>query len=279
MLRLSASVACLWLLAIPGSAQVAAGRLYAFDNGTGRDQKVPLAEQAELIGRLGYAGLAFTGTTRIPEILRELDARGLELLSTYVAAWADGRKPGYDPGLPQAIRELKGRRTMILLHVQAPSPDGDERVVAMVREIADMAAESGLKVCLYPHFGFHVERVEHALRIAEQSGRSNVGVGFNLAHFLRVGDEANLAERVRQAMPRLLFVSINGADHTGGWDRLIQPLDKGEYDVATFLREFDRAGYRGPIALQCYAIPGDREENLSRSMKAWRAMRATVASK
>ena len=84
---------------------------------------------------------------------------------------------------------------------------------------------------------------------------------------------------VRQVMARLLFVSINGADHTGDWDRLIQPLDRGEYDVAGFLRELDKAGYRGPIALQSYNIKGDMEENLARSMKAWRAMRAKLAAK
>jgi hypothetical protein len=37
-------------------------------------------------------------------------------------------------------------------------------------------------------------------------------------------------------------------------------------------------GYRGPIGLQCYAIPGDPETNLSRSMRAWREMSARVAA-
>jgi sugar phosphate isomerase/epimerase len=266
-------LACACLLASSAGAQVLTTKLYAFDNGTGRDQKIPLSQQAELIQRLGYAGMAYTGTASISELLKELDARKLDLLSIYVAAWADGRTPAYDPGIPQAIEQLKGRHTMILLHVQAPTGDGDERVVGIVREIADMAAKSGLKVCLYPHFGFHVERVEHALAIAESSGRKNVGVAFNLCHFLRIGDEANLVERLKQAMPRLLFVSINGADHTGDWDRLIQPLDRGEYDVAAFMRELDKQGYRGPVGLQSYAIKGDIEDNLRRSMAAWRKMR------
>ena len=267
------------LLGTAAYAQGLTDKLYAFDNGTGRDQKVPLAAQADLIKRLGYAGVAYTGTAALPELLHELDTRGLDLLSIYVASWADGRTPAYDPGIPQAIRELKGRHALILLTVQAPTPDSEDRVVATVREIADLAAASGLKVCLYPHFGLQVGRVEDALQIAERSGRDNVGVAFNLCHFLRVGDEANLSVRLRQVMPRLLFVSINGADHTGDWDRLIQPLDRGEYDVAGFLRELDKAGYRGPIALQSYNIKGDMEDNLARSMKAWRAMRAKLAAK
>ncbi len=31
-----------------------------------------------------------------------------------------------------------------------------------------------------------------------------------------------------------------------------------------------RAGYRGPIGLQCYSIKGDPKENLGKSMRAWR---------
>ena len=33
-------------------------------------------------------------------------------------------------------------------------------------------------------------------------------------------------------------------------------------------------GYRGPIGLMCYGIPGDVREHLERSMKTWRAWTA-----
>ena len=122
-------------------------KLYAFEIRTGRDQKLPLAAQADLMKRLGYAGVAYTGTAELPELLHELDTRCLSLLSIDVASRADGsRTPAYDPGIPQAIRQLKGRHALILLTVQAPTPDSDDRVLATVREIADLAAASGLKV-------------------------------------------------------------------------------------------------------------------------------------
>ena len=100
--------------------------------------------------------------------------------------------------------------------------------------------------------------------------RPNVGVSFNLTHFLAVKDEANLDQRLREAMPYLELVSINGAEHEGGWDRLIQPLDRGEFDVFGFLKKLVALGYKGPIGLQCYQVPGDMEDNLKRSMAAWR---------
>lgn len=53
---------------------------------------------------------------------------------------------------------------------------------------------------------------------------------------------------------------------SGGWDKLIQTLDRGQYDVFGFLKALRTTGY----GLQCYAIKGDRRENLKRSIGAWR---------
>lgn len=253
-----------------GSAQKLANPFFAFDNGTGRDQKVPLEEQAELVKRTGYAGLGYTGTLRIPEMMQALETRGLKMFSIYVAVHVDGDKPSYEAGLPEAIRQLKGHGTVIWLTVQGASPEGEERAVRMVREVADMAAESGLRVVLYPHMGFYVGRIEDALRIRKLVDRRNVGISFNLTHFLAVKDEPNLDQRLREALPYLELVSINGAEHEGGWDRLILPLDRGAFDIFGFLKKLVAAGYKGPIGLQCYQVPGDTEDNLKRSMAAWR---------
>jgi sugar phosphate isomerase/epimerase len=250
---------------------------FAFDNGTGRDEHVPLQEQAELVKRTGYAGLGFTGTQHIPEMLDALESRGLKMFSVYVTARIDGDKPSYDPGLPEAIRQLKGHGTVIWLTVNGTAPDGDARATAVVREIADMAAASGLRVALYPHWGLYVARIEDAVRVVKNVDRANVGVTFNLAHFLAAKDEPNLDARLREALPYLYMVSINGAEHQGGWDRLIQPLDRGEFDVFTLLKKLVAMGYSGPIGLQCYHVAGDREENLTRSMAAWRKFSARMA--
>lgn len=247
--------------------------LYAFDNGTGRDQKVPAEAQAEMVKRCGYAGIGFTGTENIPEFLAALDGRGLKMTSFYVPCFVDGRTPAYEAGIPKAVEQLKGRDTMVLLTVQGTA-DNDGRAVSIVREIAGVATDGGLRVCLYPHYGFHVQRVEHALHVAEATERANVGVAFNLCHWLRTGDEPNMKMRLKQVLPRLMMVSINGADHTGDWDRLIQTLDHGDFDLAPFLAELDALGYTGPVGLQCYQVKGDLEENLTRSMAAWRKLRA-----
>ena len=257
-------------------AQKLSHPFFAFDNGTGRDQKLPLEEQAELVKRTGYAGLGYTGALRVPEMLQALESRGLKMFSIYVAARVDGDKPTYDPALPEAMRQLKGHGTVIWLTVQGTAPDGEERAVRIVREVADLAATSGLRVVLYPHLGFYVGRIEDALRIRKLADRPNIGITFNLTHFLAVKDEPNLDLRLREARPYLEMVSINGAEHEGGWDRLILPLDRGEFDVLGFLKKLAALGYKGPIGLQCYQVPGDIEDNLRRSMAAWRKFQARI---
>jgi len=80
-----------------------------------------------------------------------------------------------------------------------------------------------------------------------------------------------MTARLKEALPHTFHGEHHGADHEGDWDRLIQTLDRGSFDVRSFVRTLESMGYKGPIGLQCYNIKGDREENLKRSMAAWRS--------
>ena len=263
-----------WLFLLASAGLPAAGDtrpLAVFDNGLGRGI-LSIGEQAELARKTGYSAVVFAGTAHIPEMRSALDRQGLEFIGIYTGMNVSGPQPSFDPGLPEAIRQLRGSGAMILFNVNGKNPDGDAIAVQTIQQVADMAAESGLRVALYPHYGMYMARIEDALRLREKAGRKNIGVVFNLCHWLRSGDEANLQLRLRQAAPYLYLVLINGADHEGDWDRLIQPLDRGEFDVSAFLKALQGVAYRGPIGLQCYAIPGDREENLRRSMEAWKKL-------
>jgi len=281
----AAFVACLSLLVTPlpaaDKAEPAKKGLacpfFAFDNGTGHGVLSP-QQQSDMLEELGYDGIGYTGAKKIPEMLKALDKNDLKMFSIYVGARLGPKEPMYDPNLKDAIEQLKGRDTLIWLTIHGRAPDGDEQAVTVVREIAALAEKSGLRVALYPHVGFYVARVEDAVRIAKKVDRRNVGASFNLCHWLRVGDEKNMDTRLRQAMPYLFVVSINGADHEGGWDRLIQTLDRGEFDVYLFLKTLKGMGYAGPVGLQCYAVKGDRRENLKRSIAAWKELSKRYAA-
>jgi len=108
-------------------------------------------------------------------MLKELEKQGLQLYGSYQAVHIDEGQQKYDPGLAAAIEMLKNRNTMLWLNVHSKkykksSPDGDERAAAIIREIAQMAKKAGIKVALYPHHGFWIERVEDGLRVAQKVG-------------------------------------------------------------------------------------------------------------
>jgi len=255
---------------------------FAMDTGTKDARHQTPQSQAQMLKELGYAGIGPGGLQGVPEMLTALDAHGLKLFALYVGVNIDPDQPKYDPKLKEVIQTLKGRDTFIWLYLQSkklkPSdPAGDEQAVAVVREIADLAQQSGLRVALYPHTWFWLERVEDGVRVASKAERKNVGVTFNLCHWLKVGDEKNLDLRLKEAMPYLFLVTINGADHEGDWDRLIQTLDRGQFDVYGFLKKLKALGYTGPIGLQHYGIKGDAHENLKRSMEAWKKFSARMA--
>ncbi len=258
---------------------------FAMDTGTKDDKHKTAKEQVEMVKELGYAGIGCTAGEGLGEMLKELDKNGLRLFAVYLGANIDAEKPKYGPELKEAIEILKGRNAILWLFVQSKklkpsSQEGDARAVEVIREIADMAAESGVRVSLYPHTGFWVERVEDSIRVAKKVDRKNVGVTFNLCHWLRTDDEKNMKSLIKSAMPHLFVVSINGADSGGkDWKQLIQTLDRGSFNILRFLKVLKKSGYTGPIGLQGYGIGGDAYENLKRSMGAWRKLNKKLAAK
>jgi sugar phosphate isomerase/epimerase len=113
--------------------------------------------------------------------------------------------------------------------------------------------------------------------VARKADRPNVGATFNLCHWLKVEGDRDPKPVLKDALPLLFFVSINGADAGDtkkmNWDRLIQPLDQGTYDVAVLVQALGKMGYAGPVGFQGYGIKGDSGDILRHTMEAWRKMK------
>ena len=241
------------------------------------------ADQAKLLKELGYAGTAHVWLDGVPEAIKAADDAGLELFQIYVRISLDPNKPAYNPRLHDVVKLLKGRRTMLGLLIQgkpSSTTEHDPQAVKIVREIAAMAANSGTRVALYPHTGDWLARAEDAVRVAEKVDRKNVGVMFNLCHWMRTDKQENLIPVLRKAAPRLFAVSINGADrdNTAQLARWIQPLGRGTFDVYPVIKTLAELGYTGPVGLQCYGVKGDVRDNLRRSIDAWRKFSERIAS-
>jgi hypothetical protein len=101
---------------------------------------------------------------------------------------------------------------------------------------------------------------------------------FNLCHWMKAQQGKNLESLLKVARPHLFVVTINGSDYEGNWDRLIQPLDAGEFDVYGLLKTLGELEYQGPVGLMCYGMQVDVRDPLTRSMKAWREFNRRLAA-
>ncbi len=260
----------LLLLTLPAfgaeSEPAFAPKFFAFENGVrfGSPQ-----EQIQVLKDLGYDSLGSAKPHQLAARLKLHAEAGLPISSLYIGGKIGA--PEINPGIAQAIRQLEGSFTTIELFVQRGGQNTDAQAVAFVRAVADLARESGLRVVLYPHAGFYVDTVGDAVRIAKLSERENVGVMFNLCHFLKVEPASDLRATLESAGDLLWRVSTCGADEDGtNWGTLIQPLDRGSFDQASLLRMLREIGFSGEVGLQCYAVKGDAKDNLRRSIEAWR---------
>jgi sugar phosphate isomerase/epimerase len=260
--------------AAAGAAPDAAWAFYAFDNGLASVPKIE--DKVKLLKDLGYAGVeAHLGHERLPEWLAALDKHGLTLNAVYAVPMLEDPP---DPKLPDSVARMKGRATRIELAIRSrahkPSdPAGDARALDLLKRASDLCAETGPVVSIYPHTGFWTERVEDGVRLAEKSGRKNVGTNFNLVHWQWVTQSRPVGEVLKEACPHLFSVTINNGDRD---KRTIYPLDKGDYDLVGFMTAVRDAGYRGQVGLQCWSIKEPAEDHLARSMARWREIRRQV---
>jgi len=234
---------------------------FAMDTGT-KDAEHPSAKsQAMMLKELGYAGIGGTGTAGITEMLAALDENGLGLYALYMNLRLEAEQAVFDPDPTSILAQLQGRHTIIWFQT-SPGPfrpsgtEADELLIAAMRDLADKARPFGVKLAIYPHYGCYVQKVDDALRLAKKADRDNVGISFNLCHWLRGEPDADLEAAIQFALPYLQVVSINGADvDTDNWGRLIQPLGRGTFDVRQLLDVLDKHQWAGPVGLQGYGIP------------------------
>jgi sugar phosphate isomerase/epimerase len=277
----------IWVVPLDLDKTGLANSFFAMDTGTIDEAHKSAKSQVDMLKELGYAGIGYwegnpsqgTASTGIAEMLGELDKSNLKMFGAYFTIKLEEPAEKYTTLIENSIRALAGRKTTIWLAItsdvhQKSAISGDEQAVAIISRIADVANKNGVAVGLYPHNNFWLEKVEDAIRLAEKSNRRNVGVIFNLYHWLKTDKPANMQSVLTKASPYLLAVTINGTTEAGS----IETLDRGTFDVYRFLRAIKQAGFTGPIGLQGYGIGGDVRENLRRSMQTWREFSQRLAA-
>ena len=250
-------------------------------------KKRSFQEKADMLKELGYDGVGHIWLDKVAERLKTLDDHGLKLFQITMKVNLAPDKPAYEPQFKEVLSLIKVRHVQFCLLISGAKPSDascDPRAVAILREMSDLARDSGAQLLLYPHVHDWIERIEDSVRVADKVDRPNVGCMFNLCHWLRADKGRDYKPLLEKAMPRLWAVSINGADslddRTGkaDWSRYIQPLGRGSFDVYGLLKTLRQLGYAGPVGLQCFGIGGDAREHLAESMKTWHEYSSRLAT-
>jgi sugar phosphate isomerase/epimerase len=233
--------------------------------------------QAKLLKSLGFDGIELEGLDNADEKLMILDKYHLRVFMVYIQIDIDKEQP-YDPRLDDFIKKVRDRDVTLWLHIHsdkyAPSdPRGDDICVPILQKLADYANKYNVKIALYPHSRFWLEKAGDSVRLTKKIDRKNTGAVFNLCHYLKTDDRNSLEKSLKESIPWLAAVSINGANDGDTknleWAQLIQPLGRGSFDVLNILRILKTGNYKGPIGLQCYDIKGEPSEFLKESIGAW----------
>jgi sugar phosphate isomerase/epimerase len=261
--RFIASILCLLLCASAFAADKKAEQakafkphIWAFSNGVSFGDA---DKEAATLKELGYDGIGSIPAASLAKRIAAYDKVGLKVFSVYIGLG--------DKKLPMAIEQLKGRDAIIELTVrQKMGPD----TVKAVQDLADLAAKAKLRIALYPHHGFTIAKIDPALELIKKVNRPNVGVMFNLCHYLKGEKAADLEATIERAGDRIFAASSCGADNDGNnWGKLIQPLDVGSFDQNRLFKSLKKIGFKGAVGIQCYAVKGDKKKNLERTMGAW----------
>ncbi len=234
----------------------------------------PVEKRLRWAKQAGYTGQHELRIENVAKVIEAYDSENMRLSAVYISA--DLVENNLPENLDAAFEAIKGHKPLIWLTFSGAEPSTtnfDDKVVAIVQKVADLAAKYDMQVALYPHFKFYTEKIQDVLRIAKKANRKNIGVTFNLCHFLKVENGIEWKKALKQSGENLFAVTICGADVDGeDWSALIQPLDKGTFNVAELLAYLDEIKFTGLIGVQDYGVTGDPAETLKRSFNAYQEM-------
>lgn len=223
---------------------------------------ISIADRVKLVRDSGYQGLALSIDHGAAEYVTAMQGQ-LDLPGIYTPVALDAH--------PDTVVELlRGSGGWVWLALSGPyphsDPAGDAKALTLLDALADECKQAGLPgIALYPHVGNWMERVSDATRLARQAARPEVKVVFNQYHWMAVEGGKNLEQTLREAMPYLQAVTLNGSALTPS----ILPLNEGEYDVTPILEQLVRLKFAGSVGLQGYSIGGDVPAKLVASRQRW----------
>jgi sugar phosphate isomerase/epimerase len=281
----------LWISFFGGYAQKVRNPFFALHNIVRGDSAYDTFDkQVHLIKTAGFDAIEINQVENFEAMHTAIERNRFRGSYFYVKVKLE--EPYFEQGLENCIQRLKSTKVIIAPYFVSESKnhkpsahDADTLAVKLLHKLGDMARKSGLEVAIYPHYGFYVERTDHALALCRQANRKNIGMTFNLCHWLAttsMDERAGLTGHLAELRPYLKMITISGAnDVVSGkrviWDDYILPLCTGSFDTFSLVRYLIRElRFQGPIGVQCYNIKGNRELLVRNTIACWRSYEARM---
>jgi sugar phosphate isomerase/epimerase len=266
--------------------------LFAFDNFfEGADRPYPTPERWDLQRELGY-DMAYLSIKRecdeswqrLLDAPAQMERTGLGLAAAYTFVTLGGAEPARGRSPADMLEKIPEGSTFELGFTAGwkkdlSDPRRDPDVLAFLAPLISRAKERGVTISLYPHYGFWLERIEDAVRLAAAVDDPALRVTFAGYHWY-AADRTDLHGKLRLAAPWLHRVNLCGAHPTPeGMDyplpAVIEPVGGGDFPLAEFVEGLRAIRYEGPVGFQGYLVGGHPPTNLRQSLDAFRrAVRA-----
>jgi 4-hydroxyphenylpyruvate dioxygenase len=155
------------------------------------------------------------------------------------------------------VMEQLGAGTLLVCSNVAPDAVDDPELAArQLSRLADDAADHGICIAYEAlAWGTHVNDYRDAWRIVELAGHPSLGTCLDSFHILSRGsDLSEIAEIPRE---KIYFVQLADAPVIAmdvlQWSRHYRCFPgQGGFDLASFMIQVRRAGYRGPLSLEVF---------------------------
>ncbi len=200
-----------------------------------------MVDSLDVFGYTGYPGAAEFIKRRI-DLAEALEA-GIIVLGCHHKAL------GHKPGEPAGQESQEGKEARYFAY-------------AMLREVADYAADRGVELALEIHAGV-MENTAEALRTLEEVNRENLGVNFDTANILYYNetlDAAGGAEALATLADRVFHVHLK--DIVRGKTRqehVLPRLGEGEVDFRKVFEILHAVGFYGPFSFEVETFHGATE--------------------
>ncbi|MFB3902922.1 MAG: sugar phosphate isomerase/epimerase family protein [Acidobacteriota bacterium] len=234
----------------------------------------PVSELTRLVRESGFDGIGFPilVNPELDETLRASDEAGLKVYVLHVPIKFGPDGAQYDSRSRESILKLKGRPVTIVVTLgglKPGDPEGMEPAVRALRELGDVAAQAGVRISLYNHLDTWNESVAQNIEVVRKVNHPQVGYNFNVSHWVPLEGDKDYRPLLRANADKLFCLIICGSQ-IGGKGQVL-PLGQGNFDNRALLKSVREIGYKGPIGIMFYSIPGDPNDLLNQAMKTWKS--------